>query len=186
WLNWHQSFGGSNGYRIGTSIRHTMDLNHHVGFKNLVFDLSLNRINKEDPFQKLVIIFRCYREGICGDEKSSHYHYLQLDRCAVRISLKGPNVQDITRWVHIDCKKVTVAKDMAASMILATYEDPYFISEDALKGLRGDGVILPTEELGEIEICGHLEICCYCWKSTQLMMRIFDGIDQSCVQVKLF
>ncbi|CAG7733087.1 unnamed protein product [Allacma fusca] len=96
WLNWHQSFGGSNG-RIGTSIRHTMDLNHPVGFKNLVFDFSLNRITNEDPFRKLVIIFQSFREGNCGDEKSSHYHYLKLDRCAVRVSLKGPNVQDITR-----------------------------------------------------------------------------------------
>ncbi|CAG7821275.1 unnamed protein product [Allacma fusca] len=160
WLHWQQSFGGLNGNSILTRIVHSYPLKYSEGYKNLWVDLTLSKKQTEDSFWNLALLFASNRHG--NSDSSTHYHYLSLDRCAVRVFLKGTNGKHFTRWVHVNCTRLVMACETPESVVLATFKDPCFISDDLLKELRSDAISLPTDEFGEIEIHGRLKIwCCH-------------------------
>ncbi|CAG7717245.1 unnamed protein product [Allacma fusca] len=160
WLHWHQTIGPLT-HGVSTKILHNFNLNHLEGYKGLHFNLTLNPLETGDPFEKLLILFGSSRQNT--STKSNHYHFFSLDRCAVRIFLKGHAKEQITKWVHVESEKPVITNEMPESMILARFEDPYFIPAIELKQLKvgnQDGVS-PTVDFGEIEIRGRLKLCCY-------------------------
>ncbi|CAG7816191.1 unnamed protein product, partial [Allacma fusca] len=159
WLHWQQSFGGLTGNPIQTRIVHFYPLNYLEGYKNLQVDLTLSQMQAEESFWNLALVIKTNRDG--DSASSTHYHYLSLDRCAVRVFLKGVNGKRITRWVHMNCSRLVMTSETPESVVLATFKNPCFISDDVLKELRSDVMGLPTDEFGEIEIHGRLKVCCW-------------------------
>ncbi|CAG7825347.1 unnamed protein product, partial [Allacma fusca] len=171
WLHWHQSIVGLNGTTIQARILHSFPLNYSESYKSLLVDLTLRQKCTEDPFWKLTIFFESLHRG--NSKNRAHYHYFLLDRCAIRIFFKGANGKRITRWVHMNSKALLMTTEMQESVNLATFEDPYFISDDALDDLRTEASPTSTAEL-EVEIHGRLKICCF------NSPHSFPGVPNNC------